>query len=621
MKTLHFILGLLIASSPLFSQVINGYAKVNSISSNTLTLTNVSESGNTFEDGDEIIIMQMQDNVIGTNTSNNSSFGNLATIASAGLYEVRTILSHTESSSLPNTITLDTPPENAYNINSHSSIQIITFKALGTPNFTTPSNLTALPWNGNIGGVLAINVVGGIFTLANNLSVNGQGFRGGANDKTQTNGNCEDNVFISTWTTRAFKGEGIYKNTNTLFEAARGKILNGGGGGASHNGGGAGGGNFTSGGNGGIGWGCRNLAPRSCGGLGGVGLSSVISEFRIFMGGGGGAGERNNNWNTSGGNGGGIILIKADQIITTGSCGSISISANGENSLNIGNDGAGGAGGAGSIIIEVNTWTISPTCPITISANGGDGGSVNSSTHGGGGGGGQGVVIYSIVTPTINTTTSTNNGSGGCSNNSSPCNSSADGGSGIDGSGIIDNTSGPLPIKLIDFTAKKINSKSIRTNWQTASEINNDFFTIERSQNGINWKKIGKINGAGNSSALLKYSFIDQTALSGTSYYRLKQTDFNGNFTYSAIRTVQINQLEASQIKIYPNPSNNHIWIEGDSFELEQIKIYNVLGKEITIQTKIVEKSSTKIVIDLSNLIPAMYYIKTKTTINKIIKQ
>ena len=223
--------------------------------------------------------------------------------------------------------------------------------------------------------------------------------------------------------------------------------------------------------------------------------------------------------------------------------------------------------------------------------------------------------ICHFLTPTINTTTSTNSGSGGCSNNSSPCNSPADGGSGIDGSGIIDNTSGPLPIKLIDFTAKKINSKSIRTNWQTASEINNDFFTIERSQNGINWKKIGKINGAGNSSALLKYSFIDQTALSGTSYYRLKQTDFNGNFTYSAIRTVQINQLEASQIKIYPNPSNNHIWIEGDSFELEQIKIYNVLGKEITIQTKIVEKSSTKIVIDLSNLIPAMYYIKTKTVL------
>jgi len=620
MRAIYFILSLLVASSPLFSQVINGYAKVTVISSNVLTLTNVSEAGNTFENGDQIIIMQMQDNVIGANTGNNSSFGDLSTIASAGLYEVRTILSHTESASLPNTITLDASPFNTYNINTNSSVQIITFEDLGSPNLTTSTDLTALPWDGDIGGVLAINV-SGTLTLANNLSVNDQGFRGGASDQNQTNGSCEDNVFISTWTDRAFKGEGIYKNTNTSFEAARGKMLNGGGGGASHNGGGAGGGNFTAGGDGGVGWGCRNVAPRSCGGLGGIALNAVISESRIFMGGGGGAGERNNSWNTAGGNGGGIILIKADQIITTGACGSIAISANGENSLDIGNDGAGGAGAAGSIVIEVNTWNIAATCPIAISANGGDGGSINATTHGGGGGGGQGVVIYSIATPTTNTTTSTDNGSGGCSNNSNPCNSLAGSGSGINGSGIIGGVSGPLPIELIDFTAKKNNSKSVRTNWQTASEINNDFFTIERSQNGINWRKIARINGAGNSSSILSYSFIDQKPLFGTSYYRLKQTDFNGVFTYSRIRTVHINQLETSQIKIYPNPSDNRISIEGDSFELEQIKIYNVLGKEITMQTKIIEKSNTKVVIDLSNLSPAMYYIKTKNSINKIIKQ
>ncbi len=85
----------------------------------------------------------------------------------------------------------------------------------------------------------------------------------------------------------------------------------------------------------------------------------------------------------------------------------------------------------------------------------------------------------------------------------------------------------PLPIDLIYFRAQN-DDKSVNLFWETATEINNDYFTIERSIDGINFEAIANMNGSGNSSTALAYQFTDATPLSGTSYYRLKQTDYDG---------------------------------------------------------------------------------------------
>src|SRR5688572_17807298 len=119
-KKVYLLLAALVFVSHFFAQnPVNAYANVTGIAGNVLTVNNVNEAFHSFEDGQSIIIMQMQDNVIGTNTTNASTFGNLGSIQSAGRFEVAQILSHTEVSSLPNTITLAGPLVNTYNINAN----------------------------------------------------------------------------------------------------------------------------------------------------------------------------------------------------------------------------------------------------------------------------------------------------------------------------------------------------------------------------------------------------------------------------------------------------------------------------------------------------------------------
>ncbi|NQX97757.1 MAG: T9SS type A sorting domain-containing protein [Flavobacteriales bacterium] len=177
-----------------------------------------------------------------------------------------------------------------------------------------------------------------------------------------------------------------------------------------------------------------------------------------------------------------------------------------------------------------------------------------------------------------------------------------------------------LPIKLLEFNANSSN-ETVKLDWQTVSEINNDYFTLERSINGLDWESIKIINGAGNSNVLINYSTIDINPYYGISYYRLTQTDFDGEFQYSKIKSVNINRLENSFVETYPNPATNQITLEGNKTELEQITLYNVIGKNVTNLTKQIEINENKIIIDLSDLNKGIYYIKTKTTANKIYKK
>ena len=186
--------------------------------------------------------------------------------------------------------------------------------------------------------------------------------------------------------------------------------------------------------------------------------------------------------------------------------------------------------------------------------------------------------------------------------------------------GTINKISTPLPTELISFNVYNIDDKKVEIEWQTATEINNDYFSIERSKNNLEWELITEVNGAGNSSVLLNYTYLDNTPYENISYYRLKQTDFNGTYSYSKIKTVNIKGNKNSII-IYPNPTNNQITITGESTELGMIIIYNNQGKDVTNNTTVKESNKQKIVIDLSHLSSGIYYIKTKTTTNKIYKQ
>lgn len=114
-----------------------------------------------------------------------------------------------------------------------------------------------------------------------------------------------------------------------------------------------------------------------------------------------------------------------------------------------------------------------------------------------------------------------------------------------------------LPIELITFIGVRTNKYNILT-WTTLSELNNDYYTIERSVNGMDWVDLGIVYGAGNSSSINDYIYYDRTPIDGVSYYKLKQTDFDGMFTYS--ETISV----VRPVK-----------------QLELIKIVNMMGQEV----------------------------------------
>jgi hypothetical protein len=580
-----FLFFFFVVASCIVAQTLNAYAKVTGIAGNVFTVSNVNETFDTFEDGEQIIIMQMQADVIGTNTADNVNFGDLSAIGSAGLYELAVISSHIEVAGIPTSITISFATTNTYSTNANSSLQIISFRDMSAPvDYTTTANISAIPWNGNIGGVIAFNV-NGTLNLGHNISANGAGFAGGSRSNNFYVGapGCFNTPFRSSNNLDGFKGEGIYKNTNVNFTNSRAKILNGGGAGVQVNAGGGGGGNYTAGGISGTGW---NGTATGCSfatggyGYGGIALSALISPSQIFMGGGGGGGQQNDGLGSNGANGGGIILIRANALQTAGACGPLSISANGASAGLSGNDGAGGGGAAGSIILNINSFSVAATCPLTISANGGNGGTVNSSTHAGGGAGGQGYIAFSIPQPTTNITTTTLNGNPGCNNSSAPCNNAAGSASGVNNQGIIASVSSPLPIELLNFEVLQCNRNAC-IEWSTATEKDNNYFTLEKSSNAFNFEAIAKVAGAPNSNVLRNYKWIDYKPFDGVSYYRLKQTDFDGNFVYSKIVSFVFNNENDFEFDMFPNKNNGmliNIEVKAKKGNELTFYIYNALG-------------------------------------------
>ncbi len=158
-----------------------------------------------------------------------------------------------------------------------------------------------------------------------------------------------------------------------------------------------------------------------------------------------------------------------------------------------------------------------------------------------------------------------------------------------------------LPIKLLRFRGTSFN-QSNQLSWQTASEINNDYFTLERSVNAVNFKPIATINGAGNSNALLNYNFVDNLPNIGVNYYRLKQTDFNGDFSFSKI----ISLKNKAEIKIIVSHKQLSL-ISKDETSISSLNIYNINGKKV-LEKKIVGSKK----VSLSNLKKGIYLYKIK---------
>ncbi|HET6224901.1 MAG TPA: G8 domain-containing protein [Bacteroidia bacterium] len=140
-----------------------------------------------------------------------------------------------------------------------------------------------------------------------------------------------------------------------------------------------------------------------------------------------------------------------------------------------------------------------------------------------------------------------------------------------------------LPIELLNFDAKA-NGDKVEANWATASEHNNDFFTLERSADGVTFEKIKNIPGAGNSERVLKYEETDDSPLKGVSYYRLKQTDFDGQSSYSQIVPVEFNSNTNASV-VYNTTEQNSASLSYNllSNSLVTVEIIDVSGKLVAV--------------------------------------
>lgn len=200
-------------------------------------------------------------------------------------------------------------------------------------------------------------------------------------------------------------------------------------------------------------------------------------------------------------------------------------------------------------------------------------------------------------------------------------------GVGCDGSGsnrtFLDNLiianvfDSPLPIELVNFEARKKDENAVLLSWETASEVNNDFFTIERSGDGKNWEILDKVDGAGTSSEYLKYQISDNNPLLDLSYYRLKQTDFDGAFTYSDVESVFFDKWKENAPIVFPNPATNSVTVSTtntDSFD-----VYSVSGKRVTDRLIFNVVDNNAILVDISELSSGVYFVKTADQVVQLI--
>ncbi len=186
---------------------------------------------------------------------------------------------------------------------------------------------------------------------------------------------------------------------------------------------------------------------------------------------------------------------------------------------------------------------------------------------------------------------------------------------GINSNNIHINVVQAVPVELVFFTAV-FKNKKVNLNWQTATEINNKGFEIERNV-GNGWEFVDFVLGKGNSNLNTEYSYEDKTLLSGVVSYRIKQIDYDGKISYSSVVEIDLGLPKKFEIyPSYPNPFNPKTILQ---FSIPRatkakVKVYNNLGQEVaTLLESYLEAGIKRVEFDASRLESGVYYYKVIT--------
>jgi Secretion system C-terminal sorting domain len=188
---------------------------------------------------------------------------------------------------------------------------------------------------------------------------------------------------------------------------------------------------------------------------------------------------------------------------------------------------------------------------------------------------------------------------------------------------ILGKVGATLPIELAKFTAIQTDKFQTTLAWQTASESKNQGFHIEKSLDGSIFKSIGFVKGVGNSNVSNDYGFRDND-FSKSAYFRLKQVDFDGKYSYSSTIFVERSQIGKVKTKVYPNPSVGRFYVD-HATDVKNITVFNLTGQAVFNQNV---NDTERTEIDISNLTTGLYFVRlndnnghTETKQVKIVSQ
>ncbi len=180
---------------------------------------------------------------------------------------------------------------------------------------------------------------------------------------------------------------------------------------------------------------------------------------------------------------------------------------------------------------------------------------------------------------------------------------------------LAENLSPPLPVELISFNAVANEKKEVDIFWSTASESNNEYFSVERSRDGVQFEQIDIVPGAGSSSDTRYYATIDPHPFIGINYYRLRQVDYDGRYNFSKTKSVYI--LTDGQVAAYPNPMQQVLHIVGEGFTKDEeavIEIHDALGKLVFSQIMAIQRQSFLLdVPEVAGFFPGSYFLSIRT--------
>lgn len=569
--------------------------------STSIVLGAVTYGSTPISAGDILLIIQMQGAQI--NSSNNSNYGAGTGTGGGYLSNSRLLAGNMEyvvaSNSVPTgggTLNLVSGLVNSYANTPFGTDGQYTYQVIRVPVYydvKLTATINAPRWDGYSGGVIVLYATDNILMNSQTINASGLGFRGGGGRVFTGAGSGSSNDFITPASSNANggKGEGIagtpkYLNHNNSFldvsgtegypngSYAKGAPANAGGGGtdgnpANNNNENTGGGGGANGGAGGYGGNAWNSGTPSGGRPGAIFAEGSAS--RLIMGGGGGAGTTNDGtgnpnlgtgFASSGAAGGGIIiLIAQNAIIGTGTVKANGTSAN----STVQKDGAGGGGAGGTVLIYSNNGV---TGNLTVQAKGGTGGSnevLGGPSHGPGGGGGGGV-IYSNAS--LNAGSSVIGGGAGTTNGQSTNYGATDGANGVMITTMSQSAMAQpplscvtLPVNFLNVTAGKKDSRVV-LNWEVSREINTLEYIVERSADGSNFSVIGSTPYKEGPALGNAYEYTDNNipAADGSLYYRIREWDTDGQYVYSKIVSVQLNNL-SGKLSAYPNPARNSVTV------------------------------------------------------------